>query len=244
MVVSSDASRMPPHLDRSLIKALPPFGAMDETELDDVIAHATSQRIPQGEAVFRQGEIAHSFFVLLHGRLKVFKVTPDGGQIVVRFVNPGDLYGIAQALRRSDYPATALALVDSVTLVWPNAVWDELVSAHPAFAGNVMQTMGQRLDEAHTRLRELSKEAVAVRVAHTLLRLVAQSGREAQDGVVFDFPLTQQDIAEASGTTLHSVSRVFSTWESRGLVSVGRRRIVVRDVNGLADVARQGSGKA
>jgi CRP-like cAMP-binding protein len=230
---------MPPHLDRSLIQALPPFSAMDEAELDDVIAQATSLRIPQGEAVFRQGEIAKSFFVLLHGRLKVVKVTPDGSQLVVRFVNPGDLYGIAKALRRPDYPATALALVDSVTLVWPNAIWDELVAAHPAFAANVMQTMGQRLDEAHTRLKELSTEEVAARVAHTLLRLVKQSGREAQEGVVFDFPLTQQDIAEASGTTLHSVSRVFSTWEKVGLVSIGRRKIVVHDVKGLAALAGQ-----
>lgn len=235
---------MPPHLDRSLIQALPPFNAMDDCALDDVIAHATSERVPQGEAVFRQGEIAHSFFVLLHGRLKVVRVTPDGQQIVVRFVNPGDLYGIAKALRRSDYPATALAIVDSVTLVWPNAVWDELVAAHPTFAGNVMQTMGQRLDEAHTRLKELSTEEVASRVAHTLLRLVKHSGREAHEGVVFDFPLTQQDIAEAAGTTLHSVSRVLSLWEKAGLVSTGRRKIVVLDVGGLASLAGRPLGTA
>jgi CRP-like cAMP-binding protein len=231
---------MPPQLDRSLINALPTFSAMGESDLDDVIAHATSQRIPQGEAVFRQGEIAKSFFVLLHGRLKVVKVAPDGSQFVVRFVNPGDLYGIAKALRRPDYPATALALVDSVTLVWPSTIWDELAAAHPAFAGNVMQMMGQRLDEAHTRLKELSTEEVASRVAHTLLRLVTQSGREAKEGVVFDFTLTQQDIAEASGTTLHSVSRVFSTWEKAGLVSTGRRKIVVHDVKGLAALAGAG----
>ncbi|MGB6969845.1 MAG: cyclic nucleotide-binding domain-containing protein, partial [Methyloceanibacter sp.] len=83
-----------PNLDRSLIQALPVFSAMGEAELDDVIARATSQRIPRGDAVFRQGEIAEAFFVLLHGRLKVVKVTPLGQQIIIRFVNPGDIYGI------------------------------------------------------------------------------------------------------------------------------------------------------
>lgn len=231
-----------PSLDRSLIMALPPFCAMDEGALDAVIAQATSQRIPQGEAVFRQGEVARSFFVLLHGRLKVIKVARDGSQFVVRFVNPGDLYGIAKALRRPDYPATALALVDSVTLIWPNAIWDDLVEAHPAFAGNVMHAMGQRLEEAHSRLKELSTEEVAARVAHTLLRLAEQSGREAREGVVFDFPLTQQDIAAAAGTTLHSVSRVLGTWEKAGLVTTGRRKIVVHDVRGLASVAGRSPG--
>ncbi len=226
-------------LDRSLIQALPLFSAMGEAELDNVIAHATSHRIPKGTPVFRQGEIAKFFFVLLHGRLKVVKVTPQGQQMIVRFVNPGDIYGIAKALRRDDYPATAIALVDSVTLAWPAEIWDNFVAAHPAFAANVMQTMGQRLQEAHTRLKELSTEEVEHRVAHTLLRLVTQSGRQTEDGLLVDFPVTQQEIAEASGTTLHSVSRILSAWESAGLVTVGRRKIVVRDVQGLSALAER-----
>src|SRR5512146_1802189 len=123
-----------PSLGRSLSRALPLFSAMDEAELDDVIARATSHRVPKGTPVFQQGEIAKSFFVLLHGRLKVVRVTPQGQQMIVRFVNPGDIYGIAKALRRDDYPASAVALVDSVTLAWPSEIWDEFVAAHPAFA--------------------------------------------------------------------------------------------------------------
>ena len=230
-----------PNLDRSLIQALRVFSAMDEAELDGVIAHATAHHIPKGTAVFRQGEIAQAFFVLLHGRLKVVKVTPHGQQIIIRFVNPGDIYGIAKALRREDYPASAVALVDSVTLAWPSEIW-EFVAAHPAFAANVMQTMGERLQEAHTRLKELTTDEVEHRVAHTLLRLVTQSGRQTEDGMLVDFPITQQDIAEASGTTLHSVSRTLSAWESAGLVTVGRRKIVVRDVKALSELAERGAG--
>jgi CRP-like cAMP-binding protein len=229
-----------PPLDRNLIQALPLFNAMTGAELDDVIAHAKSQRIPKGVAVFREGEIANSFYVLLHGRLKVVKVTPSGQQMIVRFVNPGDIYGIAKALRRKDYPASAIAVVDSVTLVWPTEIWDSFMAEHPAFAANIMGMMGQRLQEAHTRLKELSTEEVELRVAHTVLRLITQSGRKIEEGVVVDFPITQQDIAEASGTTLHTVSRILSGWESAGLVSVERRKIVVRDVQGLSALAERG----
>lgn len=230
-----------PKLDRSLIHALPVFCAMDEAELDGVIAHARAQRVPKGATVFQQGEIAKSFFVLLHGRLKVLKVTPHGQQVLIRFVNPGDIYGITKALRRDDYPATATAVVDSVTLVWPNEIWDDFMLAHPLFARNVMQMMGDRLDEAHTRLKELSTEEVEHRIAHTLLRLVEQSGRTTEEGVLIDFPLTQQDLAQASGTTFHSVSRVLGAWEDAGLVLLGRRKVVVRDVQGLSHIAEQQS---
>jgi hypothetical protein len=75
-----------PNLDRSVVQALPVFSAMGEAELDNAIAHARAQRIPKGAAVFRQGERAESFFVLLHGRLKVVKVTPHGQQMIIRFV--------------------------------------------------------------------------------------------------------------------------------------------------------------
>lgn len=230
-----------PTLDRSLIQALPVFSSMGEAGLDDVLAHAKAQRIPKGTAVFRQGEIAKAFFVLLHGRLKVVKMTPHGQQIIIRFVNPGDIYGIAKALRREDYPATATAVVDSVTLAWPAQIWDDFLASHPAFAVNVMQMMGERLQEAHTRLKELSTEEVEHRVAHTVLRLVTQSGRKTDEGVLVDFPITQQDVAEASGTTLHSVSRILSVWESAGLVTIGRRRILVRDVQALSKLAEHGA---
>ena len=224
-------------LDRSIIHQLPIFSAMDDSELDDVISRATSQHIPKGTAVFQQGDDANDFFVLLHGRLKVVKVTAHGQQVLIRFVNPGDIYGLAKALRRKDYPATAMAVIDSVTLAWPSDIWDDFMKSHPYLALNVMQTMGDRLQEAHTRVKELSTEEVERRVAHTLLRLIEQSGRNTEEGVMIDFPVTQQDLAQASGTTFHSVSRILSAWESAGIVAVGRRKIIVSDVEGLTQVA-------
>ena len=177
--------------------------------------------------------------MLLHGRLKVVKTTPHGQQTIIRFVHPGDIYGIAKALRREHYPATVIALVDSVTLVWPAEIWDDFVASHPAFAVNVMQMIGDRLQEAHARIKELSTEEVEHRVAHTIIRLVAQSGRKTEEGFLIDFPITQQDLAQASGTTLHSVSRVLSAWENAGLVIIGRRKIVVCDVEGLSELAER-----
>jgi CRP/FNR family transcriptional regulator, nitrogen oxide reductase regulator len=226
-----------PALDRKLIQSLPAFSAMDNAELDDVISRATALRIPRGSAVFEQGETAKAFYVLLNGRLKVVKVTSDGQQVVIRFVVPGDIYGIAKALNREDYPATATALVDSVTLAWDMAIWDDFMARHPSFARNVMQMMGQRIQEAHTRLKELATQDVEHRVAHAVLRLVSQSGRKVDGGVLVDFRVTRQEIAEISGTTMHSVSRILSAWENAGLVVVGRQKVIVCDLDRLSRIA-------
>ena len=96
-----------------------------------------------------------------------------------------------------------------------------------------MQTIGQRLQEAHTRIREMATEEVERRVAHAVLRLIRQAGKPEGTGIRIDFPITRQDIAEMTGTTLHTVSRILSAWEAKGLVEGGRQKLLVRDAHRL-----------
>lgn len=220
-------------IDRSLVQGFDLFEGLAPGEIDDMLARATSRRYPMGEIVFEQGSDADHFFLLLHGRLRVTQVTSEGQQVVVRMVNPGDLFGIARALRRKDYPGTATAAADSIALVWQIGAWDGLVAAHPALAVNAMRTIGGRLQEAQTRMRELATEAVERRVAHAVLRLANQAGKREPGGVRIDFPLSKQDIAEMTGTTLHTVSRIFTAWEAAGLIEGGRQKLKVCDPHEL-----------
>jgi CRP-like cAMP-binding protein len=100
-----------------------------------------------------------------------------------------------------------------------------------------LQTVGSRLQETHARVIEMSTQQVERRVAHALLRLARQAGRKVEQGVEIDFPISRQDIAEMTGTTLHTVSRTLSAWEQQGLVEGGRQRIVLRDPHRLFELA-------
>jgi CRP-like cAMP-binding protein len=215
---------------------------MSDPELDSLLTRATVRRVPQNEAVFEQGATADFFFLLLHGRLKVTQVTKDGQQIIVRVVNPGDLFGFARALQRSDYPGTATAATESLVLAWPTELWNVFVEKNPHLAVNAMHTIGQRLDEAHTRIREMSTEEVERRVAHTVLRLAEQAGKPDGGGIRIDFPISRQDIAEMTGTTLHTVSRILSAWEGQGLVQGGRQKLTLKDIPGLRRLAERVGG--
>lgn len=226
--------------DASLVRSFDMFAKMDDAYIEAVLALSHTRRIAEGEAVFQQGDPAGEFFLLLEGRLKVSQVTPDGRQVVVRHVNPGDLYGIARALRRDDYPGTAIAVTESRTLAWDSRHWDDFVARIPSLAVSALQTVGQRLQEAHTRIRELSTEEVQRRVAHALLRLVNQAGKKTEEGILIDFPITRQDIAEMTGTTLHTVSRILSAWEEQGLIGSGRKRIVLKEPHKLMIFAERG----
>ena len=231
-----------PALDRSLIAGLASFQGLTPEQLDDVLSDAQSVRYSKGADVFRQDGEAQSFYILLHGYLRVYRLTPDGQQVVVRHISPGEIFGVAMALGRSTYPATASAVVDSVALVWPNTAWPRLSGKYPALLANTLQTVGSRLQDAHTRVVEMSTEQVERRIAHALLRLAQQSGRKVEAGIQIDFPISRQDVAEMTGATLHTVSRVLSAWEERGMVEGGRQKITLRDPHRIFMLA-EGTGE-
>ena len=124
-------------------------------------------------------------------------------------------------------------MLESVIIAWPMANWDVFMKDHPSMAVNAMQTVGGRLQEAQTRLLELSTEEVERRVAHAVLRLGQQSGKKEAGGIRIDFPVSKQDIAEMTGTTLHTVSRILSAWEAAGLIEGGRQKLLLCDPHKL-----------
>jgi CRP-like cAMP-binding protein len=129
----------------------------------------------------------HSFFVLLHGHVRASKTTPAGQQVVVRYVTPGEIFGVAPAIGLTKYPATATAVDDSVALAWPSAAWPRLVARHPALATNTLQTVGSRLQGTHTRVVEMSTQRVERRVAHACCGSPGRPGGRWRQGVEIDF---------------------------------------------------------
>jgi len=180
---ASDARFPMAAVDRSLVANLPMFAGLASEEQACLLQEARSIRYPKGTAVFDQGAKADCFFLLLHGHLRVEKTTPQGQQTVVRYVSGGELFGVAQAMNLTHYPATAVAAVDSIALAWPSVSWHRLIAKYPTLASSALQTVGSRLQDTQDRVLELSNEQVEQRVAHTLLRLAKQAGRKVDTGI-------------------------------------------------------------
>ena len=101
-------------VDNSMVAHLPLFAGLTAADLTEVLREARSSRFPKHSTVFAQGADATSFFLLLHGHVRASKTTPSGEQIVVRYVAPGEIFGVAPAIGLPHYPATATAVDDSV----------------------------------------------------------------------------------------------------------------------------------
>ena len=230
--------------DISTVAELPPFKGLCANEIASMLAEARRISYPKGSEIFEQEEEARSFFVLLSGRLRLVRLTAAGQQVVVNYVAPGDIFGIGKMIGLPTYPATATAVIDSVALSWASSAWPALATRFPSLAFAALRSIGARLQDLQTRVVELATEEVERRVAHALLRLAKQAGRRSETGIEIDFPISRQDIAEMTGTTLHTVSRIVSGWECRGLVDSGRQRIVIKDAHKLFVLAEYGGSSS
>jgi CRP/FNR family transcriptional regulator, nitrogen oxide reductase regulator len=214
-------------LDESLLTGLPPFSRLARPQIREILDQASSKRHDEGTEVFREGQEAERFFLLLDGYVRVVRTTPAGEQMVLRHIPPGQLIGMAQALGRTTYPATASAASEALTLSWPMRLWPSFVERYEGFATESWATLCRRMQELNDQIAELVTKAVEQRVAACVLRMVNHTGRKVEGGIEIAFPVTRANIAEMTGTTLHTVSRLLSAWEKDGIVESRRKHIVV-----------------
>jgi CRP-like cAMP-binding protein len=213
------------------------FSELAAGPLDEIRAAARARTVFAGSPFFSEGEAAASFFVLESGSVKLVQLSPEGHQIVLRLIAPGDAFGGIAAFGGATYPVSAAAVTDSSALEWPGSVMADLMERHPRMALNALRFVAARLHELQVQYRQLATEKVERRVARALLRLVHQAGRRVDSGVLIDLPLSRDDIAQMTGTTLFTVSRIISRFEADGIVEAGRQRMVIRHPHGLLKVA-------
>lgn len=228
---------MPSTIDPQSLGNSEMFGALGEAALTAVAAAGFVRRVVAGTTVFAQGNPGVTCHGLIEGRVKIVQTQVNGSQSVLRFIGPGEMYGTVAAMMNKPFPADAVAVVDSVEIVWSVAVMRQLIRDYPEIGINATAAAGGRLFELQGRMGDLTGERVEQRIARALGRLAGQAGRLTDEGLEIDFPVTRQDLAEMSGATLHTVSRTLAAWDQRGVTGGSRRRIVVRDIKALTALA-------
>lgn len=227
-------------LNGNLLGNLPPFSRLNARQIEEILREATTRHWQEGETVFNVGAIAERFFLLLDGTIRVVRTTADGNQVVPLHIPAGQLFGIAPAFDLTSYPATAVAASECVTLSWPARLWRIFVEDYDGFATETWKTIGERMQLLHSRIEQLATQAVEQRIAVLLLQIVGQSGRKVDDGIEIEFPITRATIAEMTGTTLHTVSRLLSQWERDGIVASTRKHITLTKPHDLVLISGAG----
>ena len=213
------------------------FDGLTDVERERWLARAGSATFKRGHVLARQGDPARHFYLVESGFLKVLQLTPEGAEVIVRFIAPGEPFGGVVALGNAVYPVTAVVVQPSTLASWSRDAVAELLAQTPQVRVNIMREMATHMTDALTRVRELTTARVGQRLAHALLRLSRQCGQPGPDGVLITQPLTRQELADLTGATLYTVSRTLAKWESDGLLESRKRRLLLKSVKTLEQFA-------
>ena len=210
---------------------------LDEAALKFVLGAAKIKILDKGSFFFQKEEPAIHAYILLDGKVKLGQVAVDGQQVILGYLIPGRVFGIIAVLKKVTYPVTAQAVGKCKALVWDQDTLNRLLDKFPRMALNALRIMSGQIRGFQNSVRDLSTKRVEQRIARAILRLARESGKKIETGILIDLPLSRQDLAEMTGTTLFTVSRVLTEWEKRGLTQSQRQKVIITSPHGLVMIA-------
>jgi CRP/FNR family transcriptional regulator, nitrogen oxide reductase regulator len=206
----------------------------DRARVAEVARRKTYER---GDTVFSEGEAADVFLTIIEGRVKVFKSTPTGKEIILEIFGAGDPLGAVAVYEGAPFPASAIALEPTECLRIGQSDFFRLLEQHPVLVRGLLSGLTIRLAELTRRLAELTGSRVESRFARLFVKLADQIGRADRGGVFVPMPLSRQELADLTGTTIETSIRIMSRWQKEDVLHTEKDGFTILDRKELESAA-------
>jgi CRP/FNR family transcriptional regulator len=215
------------------ISRIPLFEGLPPDQLKDLAGIALEKSFERGRVVFSEGQSAHGFFIVTSGKVKIFKISPDGKEQILHLFGPGEPFGEVPVFEGRPFPAHAVALADSRFIFFPRNAFVELIKNNPSLALNMLAVLSRRLRRFTVLVDDLSLKEVPGRLAAHLLYLSNQ--QQEKDDIELEMPKGQ--LAGLLGTIPETLSRILAKMSKQELIAIDGRFIKIMDRQGLIDLA-------
>lgn len=214
------------------------FENATDDDLKLILQNNITRSIEESSFFFFQGDAAEYMYILTSGQVKLMQSNPNGQQVNLRTLYAWQMFGALGAVRaEATYPASAQALENSTALAIPSKFLHSMLETRPYLSFDLMKLMTSYIQEMQARYRELATERVEQRVANALIRLAGQSGVKSKKEAGIELSFSRQDVAEMTGSTLYTISRLLSDWERQGIIKTGREKIQIIKPHDLVRIA-------
>jgi CRP-like cAMP-binding protein len=202
------------------------FKGMPKQEVEAVLAAASPRKFHASEVIVDAGKLGTRLFLIKTGRVKYYRLTSDGREILLGMLGPGNIFGLGTLLPEpTEYLGTAQALTSGDAFVWTHASLRKLHAKYPKLAENALRiVLGYLAASAKRHIRLLSKTAEQ-RLGNTLIRLANQFGRVVPRGVRVD--VKNEYLASLADVNFFTASRLLKSWERSGAVRKGRGTVTI-----------------
>jgi CRP/FNR family transcriptional regulator, dissimilatory nitrate respiration regulator len=221
---------------REIISDTMLFSGLPPEQLDAISGIARERRFQRGELIFSEGDEGNGFYVIADGRVKIFKVSPEGKEQILHIFGDGEPFGEVPVFTGRSFPATAEAITASHLIFFPRTAFVDLISAMPSLALNLLAILSFRLHRFTDQIENLSLKEVPGRLAAYLIDLSDEHG--GTDDVTLS--VSKRQLASLLGTIPETLSRIFGKMSGRGIIRVNGAEIRIVDRDALADLAEYG----
>jgi CRP/FNR family transcriptional regulator, dissimilatory nitrate respiration regulator len=213
------------------------FTGLDEAALKAIAKLATEKKVPAGHVVFRDGEPADGFYVVLDGRVKVFKLAPDGRQQILHVFGAGQAFAEAAMFAGETFPAFAEALAESRLAFFPRDRFLRGLGENPALAAGLIASLARLCRQLTTLVEQIALNDVAGRLARYLTDLARRKGIDLKKGAEVRLDIPKGELARHLGTAPETLSRALTRLAAAGLIDVDARVVTFRNVAALEAMA-------
>jgi CRP-like cAMP-binding protein len=219
------------------LKQFPLFDAFTPQEMDEVQRQTQMRSYAKGQILYLPGQPGDQLYMLKSGVVKLSRLLPDGRELTLALLKPGDVFGELEVV--GEEPRTAQAVAYGTVLLCVIQKRDLLrwMERKPSLAIRLTKLIGLRRHVIERRIEQLLFRSASAKLAALLLDLSEQFGRADARGVLLDLPLTHQELSNLTGSVRETVSDVLSQFRTQGWVAVERRRIRLLDRSALQRAA-------
>jgi len=214
------------------------FSRLNKKDMTDLGERKSCISYKKGQTIFTSGTRPNGIYCLNKGKIKIYKTGAYGKEQIIRFVLPGDFFGIRSLMSDKNYTSAAVTIEDSIVCFIGKQDFNEILNKYPQITNSIIASLSEMLEDANNKVTSLAQKPVRERLAETLVSLnkvfKAESSPENANTVI---TLSRQDLANLVGTATETIIRLLSELKNDNYISVKGRKITITDVRGLNRIA-------
>jgi CRP/FNR family cyclic AMP-dependent transcriptional regulator len=203
------------------------FEDLRPEERQALAASAVRKVYRGGEVIFSQGEKADQMFLIKAGRVKLSKLTRDGGEIILDLRKGGDFIGENILHEEIDYPLSATCLADTLTCGFTKRIFEKLVLDYPSIGLQVIKNLSKRMAVLSDRVESISLTTIAEKLYRSLLLVASEYGKKESKGFVIDLPFTHEELSFLVGVHRVSITRAMKELRRAGRIIQDKKKITL-----------------
>jgi len=217
-------------MDAQFMLNVPFFAGLNEKEYELLGSLFIEKNIKKGGHIFLEGDVGTEFYLIKQGRVKIYRIT-NGKESILSLLNNGDYFGeMAMLDPNNSRSAAAVALENTTLFILKENEWKSLLMRNPQLLIKLLSLTMEKLRRANDKIQHLTFFDVRTRVYKLIVQLAKDYGIHTEDGLLINYKLTHQQMADLIGAVRETVSKIMAELQQEEWITLQNKKILIKDM--------------